>query len=121
MNKIWLIILSIIFNLFTILSQSSGDRINNDICFSSEDNNYILKSEKDQCLLNNCEEYPEISPGCIICEDKLNEYKKNNKCQMCKYRYFKTKEEKCIYCASEKYGGPACKKCGYDKDTDNII
>ena len=82
MNKIWLIILSIIFNLFTILSQSSGDRINNDICFSSEDSSYILKSEKDQYLLNNCEEYPEISPGCIICEDKINEYKKiiNVKC-----------------------------------------
>ena len=50
------------------------------------------------CELNECEEYPEISPGCIICKDKLNEYKSNGKCQTCKYGYFLTKEEKCVYC-----------------------
>jgi len=89
---------------------------------------YTLKKENktQKCELNECKEYPEISPGCIICKDKLNEYKQNNKCQTCKYGYFKTKEEKCVYCSSEQYGGPACYECGYEqdetgKDTDNII
>ena len=70
---------------------------------------YTLKTENETqtCELNECEEYPEISPGCIICKDKLNEYKPYNKCQTCKYGYFKTKEEKCVYCRSEQYGGPA--------------
>ena len=83
-------------------------------------------STKDECVLNNCKEYPEISPGCVICDDKLDEYKKNKKCQSCKYGYFKTKEESCVYCRSEKYGGPACYECEYEEDkdgkeTDNII
>ena len=41
---------------------------------------------------------------------------------MCKYGYFKIKEEKFIYCDSEKYGGPDCKKCGYELlDSGNTI
>ena len=80
----------------------------------------------DECILNECEEYPDIAPGCIICKDKLNEFKKDNKCQTCKYGYFKTKSESCVYCRSEQYGGPACYECGYEEDqngseTDNII
>jgi hypothetical protein len=80
----------------------------------------------DECILNECEEYPDIAPGCIICKDKLDEYKKNNKCQTCKYGYFKTKDESCVYCRSEQYGGPACYECGYEEDEngnekDNII
>ena len=83
-------------------------------------------NNKNTCELNECEEYPDISPGCIICKDKLNKYKSNNKCQTCKYGYFLTKEEKCVYCRSEEYGGPACYECGYEqneagKDTNNII
>ena len=40
--------------------------------------------------------------------------------------YFKTKEEKCVYCSSEEIGGFGCYECGYEKDengkdTDNII
>ena len=35
---------------------------------------YTILNEKDICELNECHEYPEISPGCIICNDKLNEY-----------------------------------------------
>ena len=72
----------------------------------------------DECILNECEEYPDIAPGCIICKDKLNEYKKNNKCQACKYGYFKTKSESCVYCRAEQYGGPACYECGYEEDQD---
>ena len=83
---------------------------------------YTLNDNKDTFELNECKEYPEISPGCIICEDKLKEYKSNNKCQTCKYGYFLTKEEKCVYCRSEEYGGPACYECGYEKEgSDKII
>ena len=87
---------------------------------------YTFYNEKDKCELNECQEYPEISPGCIICNDKLNEYKSNKKCQSCKYGYFMTKEETCVYCRSENYGGPACYECGYEVDKngnekDNII
>ena len=87
---------------------------------------YKLNNKKNKCDLNECEEYPDISPGCIICKDKLDEYKPNNKCQSCNYGYFKTKDEKCIYCRDEKYGGPGCYECGYEindnnEETDNII
>jgi len=119
MKKDILLHFSILLNLYIILAQNYDYK--SGICFSSEDNNYILKSEKGQCILNECIEYPEISEGCIICKDNLTEYKQKNKCQMCKYGYFKTKEEKCIYCGSEKYDGPACRKCGYENGTDNII
>ena len=71
------------------------NNINNNeslICDNCVNSIYTL-NEEDKCELNDCEEYPEISPGCIICKDKLNEYKTNNKCQRCKYGYFKTKEE----------------------------
>ena len=80
----------------------------------------------DKCKLDECEEYPEIAPGCIICKDKLIEYKNNKKCQSCKYGYFKTKEDLCVYCRSEAYGGPFCYECGYEEnekgeETNNII
>ena len=89
-------------------------------------NNIYRLNEENKCELNECEEYSEISPGCIICKEKLEEYKTNKKCQRCKYGYFKTKDEKCIYCNSEKNGGHACSECQYEKDkngkdTDNII
>ena len=68
------------------------------------------------CVLNEFQEYLEISSGCLISKDKIEEYKSNNKCQTCKYGYFKTKEETCIYCRSEQYGGPACYECGYENE-----
>ena len=87
---------------------------------------FRLNEEKNKCEIDECQEYPEIASGCIICKDKLNEYKSKNKCQSCKYGYFKTKNETCIYCRSEKYGGPGCYECGYEEDengkeTENII
>ena len=102
-----------------------NDAIRCDICKSI----YTLNTTNgtiDECILNECEEYPDIAPGCIICKDKLNEYKKNNKCQTCKYGYFKTKNESCVYCRAKQYGGPACYECGYEEDQygnekDNII
>jgi len=88
---------------------------------------YKLKVENttQTCELDECKEYLEISPGCLICKGKEDEYKTNNKCETCKYGYFKTKEETCVYCRSEQYGGPACYECEYEKDeagteTDNI-
>ena len=74
-----------------------------------------------KCELDECQEYPEISPGCMICKNNLGEYKSKNKCQFCKNGYFLTKEEKCVYCRSEKYGGPACYECGYGEGKENII
>ena len=96
------------------------------ICDSCLDSYYLSNPKENECQLNKCEEYPEISPGCIICKDKLNEYKPNSKCQRCKYGYFKTKDEKCVYCRSEKYGGLSCDECGYEinengVETDNIV
>ena len=75
--------------------------------------------------MNNCKEYTDISPGCIICDYNDN-YKSEKKCQFCKSGYFKTKEDTCIYCSSEKYGGPSCYECEYEKDEngqekENII
>ena len=88
-------------------------------------NIYSPNDEKEICEINECQEYPEISPGCIICKDKLEQYFYKNKCQICKYGYFKTKTETCIYCSSEEYGGPACYECGYEIkngiETNNII
>ena len=83
-------------------------------------------ANQDKCQINDCQEYPEISPGCIICKDKLEEYMSKSICQSCKNGYFKLKNGSCIYCKSEKYGGPACYECGYEKnengiETDNII
>ena len=127
MDKLRLILLSIIFNLFLIKTQNSNNTTKNiSTCDSTDDETFLFHEDYDTCILNECQEYPEISPGCIICKNKLNEYKSKNKCQRCKYGYFKTKEEKCIYCASERYGGPACRECEYQKDangkdTDNII
>ena len=77
---------------------------------------YSYNSEKNICELKNCEEYPEIMPGCIICEENLEEYKSKKICNTCKIGYFKTKDNKCVYCKSEEYGGPSCLKCQYEKD-----
>ena len=90
------------------------------ICDECITNIYSLNPEENKCELNDCQEYPEISPGCLICKDKLNEYKENSKCQMCKYGYFKTKEEKCVYCSSEEIGGPGCYECGYETNDNGI-
>ena len=60
-------------------------------------------------------EYPEVTAGCIL---PINDYKiyiKNNKCFDCKYGFFKTREESCIYCKARKNGGPKCDECQYIK------
>ena len=104
-------------NQITILEYLTCD---NCIDFYSPNKNGTI------CQPDECEEYPEIAPGCIICKDKLNEYKNSKKCQSCKYGYFKTKEDLCVYCRSEAYGGLSCYECGYEEnekgeETNNII
>ena len=66
-----------------------------DECFDG----YTLNSSN-LCELKKCEEYPEISPGCLISKDKLNEYISESKCEACKEGFFKTKEnivQKVVY------------------------
>ena len=81
--------------------------------------NYVYNSKEKKCELKNCEEYPEISEGCMICEKNRDEYITDKKCHKCKVGYFKTKDEKCVYCRDEKYGGPDCLKCRYDYDENS--
>ena len=83
-----------------------------DICMDG----YVLNEKTKKCELITCEEYPEITPGCIICKDKYEEYKSKNKCQSCKNGFFKTKNESCIYCKARKNGGPKCEQCEYEID-----
>ena len=81
------------------------DQDNKLICDECKENFIYDKFEK-RCQLN-CKEYPEISPGCIICNE---EYIFKRKCQACKPGYFKTENESCIYCRTEKYGISECDK-----------
>ena len=84
-----------------------------DKCF----HNFIYNKYENNCQLN-CKEYPEIAPGCIICDEK---YKLKRKCQACKPGYFKTDSESCQYCRNEKYGGPGCDLCIKNKTDGKII
>ena len=84
------------------------------------DEDYFYNETEKKCVLNDCQEYPEVAPGCIICKEHLEEYKSKKICHSCNHGYFKTKENTCVYCRSEKYGGPDCLKCGYDDETQNI-
>ena len=104
--------------------------INSLICDKCSDG-YIYNSTEKKCQLKNneltfCEDYDEINEGCIICEEKKEEYISNKKCHKCKPGYFKTKDEQCVNCRNENNGGPDCLKCVYaldvnGKQTDNII
>ena len=86
---------------------------------------YFVNPEK-KCQIIICEEHPEVTPGCIICNNKLDEYKSLGKCQACKRGYFKARDGTCIHCKANKNGGPACELCGYElneegNESDNII
>ena len=74
---------------------------------------YSYNSNEKKCEMKNCEEYPEISEGCIICEEKLEKYLSSKTCQKCKPGYLKTKKGQCLSCKSEETGGLACYKCKY--------
>jgi hypothetical protein len=106
-------------NEITNCHECHVDNTNNRLlCDSCKNSIYSVNSEN-KCRINDCQEYAEISPGCLICSDKLDSYLPNKKCQSCKYGYFKTKDDQCVYCKSEKYGGPACYECEYEGD--NIV
>ena len=79
---------------------------------------YTLNTNNKLCELVKCKEYPEIAVGCLICDEKLNEYKQKSKCQSCKDGYFKTYNESCVYCKS--YGGNGCEQCAYS-ESNKII
>ena len=79
--------------------------------------NYVYNKYEKKCEFN-CQEYPDIAPGCIICNE---EYKLKRKCQACKPGYFKTDDESCVFCRGEKYGGPACDNCTKDEKDSSII
>ena len=104
-----------IYNCYECHMNANNNKLLCDSCLNAI---YSVNSNN-RCGINDCQEYPEISPGCLICKDGLNDYLPNKKCQSCKYGYFKTKDEQCVYCKSEKYGGPACYECGYEGD--NIV
>ena len=40
--------------------------------------------------------HPEVTPGCIICNNKLDEYKSVGKCLAYKRGYFKARDGTCI-------------------------
>ena len=73
---------------------------------------FVYNNDEKYCELF-YEECPQIALGCYVFND---EYKSKNKCHYCKPGYFKTKDESCIFCRAEEYGGPACDKCGYTID-----
>ena len=79
---------------------------------------YINKTEL--CDIITYNEYPEVTAGCILPINNYTIYINNSKCFDCKYGFFKTKEESCIYCKARKNGGPKCDECQYIKDKNGI-
>ena len=77
-------------------------------------------NESGLCDLITYDEYPEVTTGCILPINNYTTYINNNKCYDCKYGFFKTKEESCIYCKARKNGGPKCDKCQYMIDVNGI-
>ena len=64
---------------------------------------YFVNDEK-KCQIITCDEHPEVTPGCIICSDKLDEYSAQKKCQSCKQGFFKTKDNSCVHCKAKTNG-----------------
>ena len=93
-----------------------NDDSNNQLICDKCIDGFTYSAADKKCILKDCEDYPEISPGCIICQNNRNEYISNKMCHACKTGYFKTKENKCINCRTEEYGGISCYKCGYEKN-----
>jgi hypothetical protein len=85
-------------------------------CKKCVNNTFYVNNETGLCEIITYNEYPEVTPGCILPINNYTTYIKNKKCFDCKYGFFKTKEESCIYCKARKNGGPKCDKCQYIKD-----
>ena len=73
---------------------------------------FIYNPEEKRCK-KKYEENIEISSGCI---NFHNESKTDEECEVCKPFYFKTKDNKCMYCNQNDYGGAYCSKCEYKID-----
>ena len=76
---------------------------------------YYVNNKTGKCEIITYDEYPEVTPGCILSINNYTDYIKKNKCLYCKPGFFKTKNESCIYCRARKNGGPSCKECEYIK------
>ena len=81
---------------------------------------FTFNDQTKNCELYKCKEYEEVIPGCMVCKYSLDKDQGNQKCHICNIGYFERKDETCVYCRSDKYGGPGCSECRYD-DEDNII
>ena len=81
---------------------------------------FYVNKETYLCDIITYDEYPEITPGCILPINNYTLYKENNTCFRCKDGFFKTKDESCIYCKARKNGGPKCKECQYILDAHGI-
>jgi hypothetical protein len=79
--------------------------------------NFIYNKYEKVCELN-CQEYPDISPGCVVCNE---EYKSKRKCNACKPGYFKLENESCVNCRTKEYGGPACDRCAKNENDGTIF
>ena len=82
-------------------------------CNKCISNIFYVNNETGLCDKITYDEYPEVTAGCILPINNYTTYIKNKKCFDCKYGFFKTKEESCIYCKARKNGGPKCDKCQY--------
>ena len=82
------------------------------------DDKYYLNNKTGKCEIITYNEYPEVTPGCILSINNYTLYKEKKKCLLCKPGFFKTKDESCIYCKARKNGGPNCEECEYIVDSD---
>ena len=79
---------------------------------------YYFNNETNKCENITYDEYPEVTPGCILSINNYTLYKEKEKCLLCKPGFLKTKDESCVYCKARKNGGPNCEECEYIKDSD---
>ena len=91
------------------------EEIDKFICDRCQDG-YYFNNITGKCEIITYDEYPEVTPGCILSINNYTLYKEKNKCLICKPGFFKTKDESCIYCKARKNGGPSCEECEYIKD-----
>jgi len=82
---------------------------------------YYLNNKTGKCEIITYDEYPEVTPGCILSINNYTIYKEKEKCLLCKDGFFKTRDESCIYCKARKNGGPNCEECEYIIDSDGNI
>jgi len=105
----------------THCSECHFDEIENKFKVDKCDDKYYLNNKTEKCEIITYDEYPEITPGCVLSINNYTIYKEKEKCLYCKPGFFKTKDESCIYCKARKNGGPNCQECEYIVDSDGNI